>query len=213
MILYKFKPVEQLGFLLDILSNEQIYAAHYGDLNDPFEGQLISVRKYIPELMYPFVGGDPRGKTRTRRIREVAEGLVGEATVKRVCSLSATCSDVRMWSLYASGHQGVAFELDFEGFDNLHEVRYSESLIEGGRTLLGPTATDVLTRKTSHWAYEREYRLLTDQEFVSVEGRIKRVLLGHRASRDIEKLLNKLVPPGASVVRTELDHEHVRVTV
>ena len=40
MIFYKFKPVEQLAHLLDIVVNERLYCEHYEALNDPFEGQF-----------------------------------------------------------------------------------------------------------------------------------------------------------------------------
>ncbi len=35
----KFRPVEQLAHLLDIVVNERLYCEHYEALNDPFEGQ------------------------------------------------------------------------------------------------------------------------------------------------------------------------------
>jgi hypothetical protein len=39
-IFYKFKPVEQLAHLLDVVVNERLYCEHYEALNDPFEGQF-----------------------------------------------------------------------------------------------------------------------------------------------------------------------------
>jgi hypothetical protein len=210
MLLYKFKPISPLEHVLDVVANERLYCAPYESLNDPFEGQFQA------RLVRPtrFVAGSRVGEPLRRftEKRSIAELPFGVKEMK-VCSLSGAPSEVRLWSLYADGHKGLAFEFDFSGIENLvHAVKYASALPEFGDTLLTlPNPVEVLTYKTDHWEYENEYRVIGSNQHFSVEGRLKRIILGWRAPDEILDLLRKVVPAQLTIARAQLDHDAVRV--
>lgn len=133
MLLYKYRTFEHLEYLLDILVNHRLYCSEYKSLNDPFEGMFLETYDPGSSLSFglasSFDFGFVPGRQRVRR-RSV-EDPVTSAVRKRVCSLSASASDVRLWSLYANGHSGVAVEIDFgEHLGDVHEVKYVKELPE-----------------------------------------------------------------------------------
>lgn len=218
--LYKFRPSEPLGHLVDILLEMRLYCAPYNELNDPFEGQFIEELINISHpmaLIYMLTKGMPLSYSqvdRTMNIKKSVQDLSASKTdLPRICSLTSSHSDVRMWSLYASGHNGVAFELNFDGCDiKTHEVIYEPTLKKWSTgPLTVPSHEEVLTRKTEHWRYEQEYRIFTKEEYVSVANRIRRVILGARATPMLETLVRRLVGHNIEVVKASLDFDGVRV--
>jgi len=125
MLLYKYRPLSKLERVLDIAFNERLYCPKYDDLNDPFEGTFLSA--------FPMVVTRPGSlfKVRQTKSPQRVETLAWDTKKVRVASLSATASDVRMWSLYAEDCKGCAIEIDFaEHLEDVHEVQYRETLPE-----------------------------------------------------------------------------------
>ena len=209
VLLYKYKSPKPLEHLLDILSEERLYCPEYRALNDPFEGQFFSI--FAVPLWFSVEHGFPAVPS-SKRPASIEE-LAYQTGNRHVCSLSSTVSDVRMWSLYADGHRGVALEIDFDNFDESpRKVSYVESLTEWGTTLLaGATPEQVLSCKTDHWRYECEYRVIGSQHYLPIKGRLRRILLGVRASESLAGVLAKLAPRNVAIIRTELDHGGVSV--
>ncbi|HWR01314.1 MAG TPA: DUF2971 domain-containing protein [Chlorobaculum sp.] len=217
-LLYKFKPAEPLAHIVDILLEHRLYCANYTELNDPFEGQFITEFRDSPEMRAIFASITglslltiPTNKL-VRSLKDITE-LPLTATANRICSLTSCPVDVRLWSHYASGHTGLAFELNTDGLNPpAREVIYASNIMKGGTGLLGaPTAEDVLTRKTDHWEYEQEYRIVTNETYVSVSGRITRIILGARASDTLERLVRRLVDVNIEVTKAELDVEGIQI--
>jgi hypothetical protein len=207
MILYKYRSFEQLNFVADILVNKRLFCANIDDLNDPFEGRFL---KSFPSQMY---------EDEERTIPVTGKGRVAKAIITtsggylpeegdtlgwRVCSLSATPNDVRLWSLYGGSHRGVviAFDLDVgdsmtgERGSGIFKVNTFPSLrkIDGSKESTSDTLTakDLLTSKTQIWEYEQEYRVITKNAFLSVNGCIKAVILGPRMVAENSEILRRL---------------------
>ena len=114
MKLYKFRSFENIEFTLDIIMNERLYCAHHKDLNDPFEGLFSTIewkgggiiRPVVRPIVRPIVR-DLQGNY-PQTVFKTLDELPSLDNDTRVCSLSSSMSDVRMWSLYASGHTGGA---------------------------------------------------------------------------------------------------------
>jgi len=210
MLIYKYKALSPLEHVLDVIVHQRLFCAPYEQLNDPFEGQFQTTLS-VPIF---FTAGSGVGEPLQRwKANKAIPDLPVQTQKTRVCSLSSSSSDVRLWSLYADGHKGVAFEFDFSGIeDTVTAVKYTATLPEFGTTILGGAfPEEVLTCKTDHWEYEKEYRIIGAEPYFSVSGRLKRVIAGHRASEELLDLIRKVSPPDIIIIRAKLDHDGVKV--
>ena len=179
-----------------------------------------------------------RRQNTTHTYKKVEELFGGKIDEIKICSLSSDLKDVRLWSYYAHGHRGVVFEIDLSGLEErngskiIHPVIYSEKLpwglLPGEKriTLLGVEESgpikpqDVLSRKTKHWIFESEYRIIHESKYLAegkyfdIKGRIKAIYLGTRTS-DIYpnevKLLNKIVPGEIPIYTTKINEKTIDV--
>ncbi len=205
MYLFKFRSTNRFDHLMDILLNERLYCAEYPELNDPFEGQFREVIPNAPWLSKVHLPVQTRPAS--------IEDLPFPTEEVRVCSLSSDSADVRLWSLYADGHKGVAIEIDFTGIeDQATMVRYTNPLPKFGTSLLGgASAREVLSHKSEHWKFESEYRVISEKKYFDIHGRIKRVIFGTRTPKEISDLITKLRPGAIPCVHAFLDHESLKV--
>jgi len=105
-----------------------------------------------------------------------------------------------------------------------HEVHYSEKLPWGvspqevSLFIKGWTKPhDVLARKTSHWKFEAEYRIIEESKnleegkFFGIGDRIKAIYLGTRTSDKHRELLKKIVQGKIPIWTTKINNEKVIV--
>lgn len=206
---YKFRGLDNLPFLFDILINQRLFCSPYRELNDPFEGQYKVIR---PSLSLDF------GKKKyaaAESEKDFKPELHAASDELRVCSLSSVSYDVRMWSLYAGGHTGVAVEVSLNpaDTDELQKVNYLSAIPSVLAPILGDAKCEhALTTKTDHWEYESEWRILTKSPYFNVSGKITRLILGLRTPTDIATALERVCTPvGIPVSRTTLCRETTRV--
>ena len=138
LTLYKYRSLENLEHVLDIILNERLYCSPYDKLNDPFEGLFMSeIHGNFSQNVFS------GGIFKTDECKNIGETLLGFSKSK-ICSLSSSINDVRLWSLYSDGLKGIVIEVEFDSKEleiNLFQVEYSEKLPFGGSTLLGsPTS-------------------------------------------------------------------------
>jgi hypothetical protein len=143
--------------------------------------------------------------------KSLSELLIPGGT--RVCSLSASLSDVRLWSYYADGHRGIAIEIDFEGMESqIHKVEYVNQLKEINNALSsGTETTEILRIKANHWAYEKEFRIISDEESISTQGRISGVYFGLRTPELLQTLLLRSIPKTIPVYSTKLNTNSIEI--
>ncbi len=200
MDLYKFRSLAQLDRVADILVSERLFCSRYSHLNDPFEGQYIQTGVFRSD--------DGHSTVRISTPSEVGDLRAPEnPTELLICSLSSALDDVRMWSHYADSHRGVAIEVSFdEVCARPRQVQYVERLpTYSFDAPTSPRPEEVLTTKTTHWAYEKEYRFFHNATFLPIRDRIRRVILGARCRDTDETVIRRLLPSGARIVRTRLD--------
>lgn len=199
MKFYKFKSLEQFEYTSDIIEKEQLYCTDYGKLNDPFEGQFFVIIRqgaFSPGFSSSFDRIE-------KQLNKILEPL-------KICSLSKDLNDVRMWSFYANDHKGIVIEIDFTGFENdVAEVHYLEALPEYNLKTHNPA--EILTKKTMHWCYESEYRLIQKNVYYSVKGRISAVYLGQRISDVHMDLLSKITPSAIPIYTTKLEPHNLKI--
>jgi len=199
MKFYKFKSLEQIKYAFDIIEKEQLYCADYGKLNDPFEGQFFVIIRQ-GAFSSDFSSGFDRVE---KELKEILEPL-------KICSLSKDLNDVRLWSFYANDHKGIAIEIDFTGFENdAAKVDYLKTLPEFNLKTHDPAK--ILTKKTKHWCYESEYRIIQKNDYYSIKGRINAVYLGQRISDAHMNKLNKITPSTIPIYTTKLDPHNIKI--
>lgn len=213
MILYKYRSLQNLDHVLDILYNSRLHCARYLDLNDPFEG-LFSATIHIPpqeRLKFPFFML-PETYTRTKSVEDL---FLSSKDKLKICSLTSSLYDVRLWSHYADGMRGISLEIDFTGIESfVHKVTYSEKLPSYGYTILtAPSAIEILTHKTIHWSYESEFRIIHEDEYFDIKNRLKAIYAGFRIKESHLSLLDRMKPPKIPIFHTEIDSKKIEIRI
>ncbi len=133
----------------------------------------------------------------------------------RICCFSDNIKSIQMWAHYGGAHRGLALEYDFSDIqEELIQVKYESRCYEFFTDKNEkPEPRDVLSFKTPEWEYESEYRLISQKRFLSVEGRLKRVVLGRSFPRDKERILRRLAPQNTLFSKVGLDSGNARLTM
>jgi hypothetical protein len=174
---YKFRAVDNLHFVVDILFNKRLYCGLANKLNDIREGDIR-------------VGND-RG--RELQVIEYGDMVTMHLKELRVCSLTKSFDNHLLWAHYANGYSGVAIELDIDDAD-VTEVTYSDDYVYLAQLMetLGPEAAacQALARKYKAWTHEGEVRLITKSEYYSLTRPIPRVIVGSRTNPALASALS-----------------------
>lgn len=208
---YKYRSLHNIEHALDIIINQRLYCSEYTKLNDPFEGLF---REIIPNFIPSGLTVRPLGDelSYSEKIKRY-DDLIMATDHKRICSLSSDLNDVKLWSHYAQSHTGIAIELDLPDSDVV-EVEYHDNIktVGIGLLALGQSAKELFAHKTNHWDYESEYRIVTDQEYYDINGKIKRIYCGVALSPLHEEILSDLTRKyGFDLYCTELDANQVQI--
>jgi len=226
MILYKYRSLANLEHVLDIILNQRLHCSTYPELNDPFEGLFVTTTTITAadflknKIAIPLFAKLPIKRKKVNEAKDLFGGAIDKV---KVCSLSSDLNDVRLWSYYADGHKGIVFEIDFSELETIYEVTCSEELPSSSWwdlfTILGtkPSVHEILSRKTKHWGFESEYRIidetkhLEEGKFFGIKNRIKAIYLGTRTSDKHRELLKKIVQGKIPIWTTRVNNEKVIV--
>ena len=160
-MLYKYRSLNNWEFILDIFLNDRLFAAPFRTLNDPMEGRY-------------YYRDDEVSKTLLRRFSE-------EKDYWKICSLSRDPRNTLMWSYYAGGHAGAAIGLDvvLRKGQKIENVNYDNEIYVDAKTLKSSPrnlALKVLRQKQESWSHEKEVRIFSRVDYVSVK--IQEIFLG-----------------------------------
>jgi hypothetical protein len=214
MKLYKFRSLKDIEYSLDILLNERLHCVPYDKLNDPFEGVFVVVTHLGGLANLGWGPARGYGTHIYKKPSSIQQYKIPGGT--RICSLSATRKDVRLWSHYADGHKGIAIEIEFdEKNDELFKVDYVRQLKEFGNSLLTSPldSTEILKVKSFHWEYEEEFRLILNDEFYSIKGKITGIYFGLRTPSLLQELIMRAVGNRIPIFSTELIENTIEVEV
>lgn len=132
--LYKYRSLENLDRILDILLYERLYAANFKNLNDSMEGHY----RYSTDVN-----------------KELRTQILDERNRTLICSLSKKKDIGLMWTHYANENKGCCIELQVTSPSwTMIEVDYKDKL---------PNITNVreiLSVKGNVWSYEEEVRFI-----------------------------------------------------
>jgi hypothetical protein len=218
MKIYKFRDFRSRDYLSDILNEERLFCARYQDLNDPFEGifNISRKKRFIKRLdEEKTIELFSKNGIFTPVLSDEWEPIIDYNTLSahvpdynctRVCSMTTSFDDVRLWSLYADSHKGCAVEIDIEPSPGLYSVKYVKSLSD-----IPQDKNVVLYHKSHHWSFEKEYRFITTENFISVKQKISSIQVGLRTSAlDIDFLL-AIAPSYTHIYSSELDPSRIRI--
>jgi len=169
MKLYKFKTIENLHFVIDIVFNKRLFCCKSELLNDIREADVR-------------VGRD---QGREKETIDFGDEVARQLRNLRVCSFSKTFNNHLLWAHYAGGYTGVAIEVDLDESEITY-VTYDDDYIFLSdliqRHSAEQAAVSILSRKYKAWSYEEEVRIITRSEFFGLARPISRIIVGSRTT-------------------------------
>ncbi|BFN30991.1 DUF2971 domain-containing protein [Vibrio harveyi] len=174
--LYKFRDFNKGS--LELLINKQLWFASPATLNDPFEAE--SSYESVLEAVwaeYPF----PQDQ------QDAYKRILDQQLEKTgICSFCKTKKNQLMWAHYADEHKGlcigfnesklletnqylypieVTYQADYPYQDIIDRFKYFQAIPGANNkdSIAGDIMYSVLGTKYTHWAYEKERRLLRHQ--------------------------------------------------
>lgn len=186
-IYYKYRSLEDLERILDIIVNKRLYGAVYKELNDPMEG------KFNKEGLK----------------KDDFEDIYSHLKRTRICSLLAKQegqefpNDYLMWSHYANSHTGCCIELSItKQYNNgwkLLKVSYQDILPKVAGEIKDKINA-ILSVKTPLWKNENEVRAIKiydENKFNSNSPfyhiKIKSIYLGYKVTKEKCDFYKKLI--------------------
>jgi len=204
--LYKYRSIESA---IAFLKNSSIYFSNYKEFNDPFESACKKKLDFTPkEYFDAFQRVGKNFFASAIKAEEIRLGYVdGKDLLKRSTEeilkgfayfcMAKEPDNILMWSHYADSHKGVCFKFDLlqdlDTFLITVPVDYNSEYPEFD-TLNGNPGVNIITRKSSDWAYEHEHRTIkirahglhTIKKNVLVE-----VIFGCRTSEEDKKRIRE----------------------
>jgi hypothetical protein len=176
---YKFRASSQIDFAFDIIINQRLFCSDWKDLNDPMEGMF---------------GYSHSMKSEIGIIKDRIRGIRDSKRKYKICSLSSTFDSHLLWAHYAGGFDGVAIEVDLpENDPNIKnvEMRGVFGFVDMERfTTEEEAARMILFSKYNEWEYEKEIRILSENQWFNLESPVSRVIAGPRMSKALFDVLN-----------------------
>ena len=138
------------------------------------------------------------------RVNKAKEELIEENRNSGVVCLSEVCDSILMWSHYAQKHMGVCFEFTRAEDNKLGDeeicspVKYERHYPQINLGSLihqdGRVVEAMMRTKSWEWAYEKEWRLITDcgDGECPLPGPISCVILGVRIEDKFKSCIEKL---------------------
>lgn len=171
---YKFRASSHLDFALDIVFNDRLYCSDWAKLNDPMEGVFA----------YSYPSSSQKANTSQKDRADIVAEIIRENKKLRVCSLSLTYDCHLLWAHYASGFDGLAIEVELpDNSEVVRKVRYGgvfPHLDMTNSVVASEAASHVLTSKYQEWAYEKEVRILQQDEYFALKAPVKHIIAGGR---------------------------------
>jgi hypothetical protein len=170
---YKYKSLEKFLFFVDIIINNRLYAAMYRKLNDKMEGH------------YDRIG---------ERNADVSISLRADKENLKICSLTTSKNNEKMWCNYADKHKGVVIVVEID--ENRYKperIIYDFDLPSFSHQYYSQgVAKEILCHKTKKWSYEEEIRIFAEgEQYVDVQ--VKEIITGKGMTNEDYELIKQLI--------------------
>lgn len=175
---WKLRRPDQLERVIDIVENRRLYCAKIDTLNDPDEGKFVADPTESEENQVAV-------QERLNKIRFAKVAI-------RVCSLSLSNSDIKLWERYGESGQGVAVGVNVKepaASQNVRLVTYENfsDPVKVGTKSIKETAKDILTRKSNQWENEEELRIFCQKEYYNLSSSDIEIVFGWSAKNDFKR--------------------------
>lgn len=173
MVLYKYRSLENLKWLLDILINGRLYGSSFNKLNDPMEG-AYRYDSHVP--------------------KEKREQLLKERGNTLICSLSKRNDIGLMWTHYANEGRGCCIEVEVTSTKWKEiPVKYTNELPNVNNDI-----DVILGTKATCWEYEKEVRYIRTEDNIKdispyLEVRVTKVIFGYGVSTAEYNMYKRLI--------------------
>lgn len=206
MILFKHHNIN--SHLFDLLTNAKLFCCERTKLNDPHDGLFLISPELRDKLSKNVLPGVRKHLSNAPIYDQIPDDLIedfakesfgnqefynlihnSEAKLSlTVCSFTETSDNELMWAHYSNNFRGVCLEFDFTQepsiIDNLVKVKYDNNVPK----INSFEFTDIKNAasiKRLAWSYEREWRILHVDNFVSFSPIcLKRIHFGARTSKE-----------------------------
>jgi hypothetical protein len=107
------------------------------------------------------------------------------------------------WAHYANNFQGICIEIEISE-DKVTKLDYKKNVLKVTNELNNTDnwAKKILTTKFQEWKYEKEWRILTNNNYVK-DINITAIYLGIRISKEYIEKLSKY---GVPICKTKINH-------
>jgi len=172
-------------WLFELLVKRKIRFKSILKLNDPFDGRTLvdtrfhssnnRTKKELFKLHAKSLGSDIRFLTDKKRFEFILKSFLDIRPGKlfNIFCMSEIKDDILMWAHYADSHKGFLIIFDkskltpnkeliikIDYVNSFLPLKYFLSILKGNLKL----ATNFLKNKSSHWSYEKEWRMLAKKE-------------------------------------------------
>jgi hypothetical protein len=228
---------ENINRARDILVNNRVYFASAASFNDPFEGQatisfdssatnkLNVLKRYAMETHGLELSRASEWASRAfqNNIAEPEAHIHDElrAAFRKgagLCTFSEKNDDILMWAHYADSHGGICIEFTSRKSDQIKwfeggvPVKYQPDFPVVNyyeRNTVEKNAIAAMATKSSHWSYEKEWRLLRSKPglYDLPKGVISAVITGCAISDENRALVHEWVvacSPSVSLHETSI---------
>lgn len=158
MILYKYRSLDNLKRLIEIILDKRIYVPRFKELNDPMEGFYTYTKDLLP-------------------YKKEINTLKNEALI---CSLSKSNLIGMMWIMYADEGKGCCLELEIrENTWDCIDVDYKSEIpiIDSPSKV---NLKNIFGYKSSIWKYEQEVRYIKkSNRKIKLSVKVKKIYLGY----------------------------------
>lgn len=188
MQLYKFRSLNDIARIKEIIDTNHFYMANWRELNDPMEGYFIGLYQDDPSY------------------NQLLQDFIQYKLRLKICSFSRSMKHIMLWSHYADQHKGIAICVQPQQplSNNLFRVNYSPN-IPSMNLRQSPSPVKVLSNKIGYWMYENEYRVISEASSINV-GKIQSIYFGIRTSDSDKKRVADLINgKNISLFNTYLD--------
>jgi hypothetical protein len=218
-------PFESLSYLdMDISTSEAEDLFNRLSLTmSPEKHHERSLKTIINDSDYHFhtqEGNLTRKEIYESILKTSIEKMLREKYNKGVFSLSEKYDCPLLWSHYGDEHKGICigYSIPLNTMSSLFKVEYSNDKSVKASDLLKMTNQNraaqrrvdktVLQKKSKHWSYEKEWRLIGEKGLSSLTIEIKEIIFGIKCSGNIKEMIVRILNDGVRKINYfEMKHE------